>query len=677
MNALKSLRLPVLTLAIVGAASHPGGAQTSDRTPAHAVSWQSVGPDGGDARSFAADPVHPNHIYMGTTSGWIYQTEDGGSSWTRLARLGSSYDEDLVLDNIVVDEADPNTLFVGAWVLDRADGGLFISHDSGATWRSVQAMRGQSIRALAQAPSDRRILVAGTLRGVYRSEDGGVQWTQISPPQSLEIHEVESVAIDPNRPDTIYAGTWHLPWKTTDGGATWHSIKDGLIVDSDVFSIIIDPVQTNVVYTSACSGIYRSDNGGELYHKVQGIPTTARRTRVLLQDPVNRQIVYAGTTEGLYKTEDGGVTWSRMTGADVIINDIRIDPRNTRHVLLATDRSGVLRSEDGAVTFQSSNRGFSQRQVAALLVAGKGSQTLYAGVLNDKDYGGVFVSSDGGSSWSQQSAGLGGRDVYTLAETESGALLAGTNQGVFRWDGSAWSPDSKTERNVEKTSYVVRRGKKTKVTTRQLVPGEPIAGRVNRIVVSGDRWYAAGADGVYTSVNRGAFWQGGPVLGRRDLPLIAAQADTVLAGDKSWLALSRDGGVNWQELAMPEALHWLNSVAITPDGQLWLGAREGVFLSADQGQSWQAMATLPISDINAVRYDPDLKRVVVTSANSSMVLAVDPAAKTWKWWDAGWTLHSVHSVDGRLVAATRYSGVVMEPSAPSNATTASAATVGR
>ena len=115
-------------------------------------------------------------------------------------------------------------------------------------------MKGQSIRALVQSASNDQILTAGTLRGVYRSEDGGVQWKQISPLGSMELHEVESIAVDPDEPGTIYAGTWHLPWKTTDGGATWHSIKKGLIDDSDVFSIIIDPKQTNIVYTSACSG---------------------------------------------------------------------------------------------------------------------------------------------------------------------------------------------------------------------------------------------------------------------------------------------------------------------------------------------------------------------------------------------------------------------------------------
>jgi hypothetical protein len=50
-------------------------------------SWTPVGPDGGDARSFAADPSNDRHIYLGTTNSWVYQSEDGGASWQRLAKL--------------------------------------------------------------------------------------------------------------------------------------------------------------------------------------------------------------------------------------------------------------------------------------------------------------------------------------------------------------------------------------------------------------------------------------------------------------------------------------------------------------------------------------------------------------------------------------------------------------
>ena len=231
--------------------------------------------------------------------------------------------------------------------------------------------------------------------------DRGRSWKKISRLRGGEIREVESIAID-HDPKTIYAGTWHLPWKTTDGGANWHNIKQGLIDDSDVFSIIIDPSRPTVMYTSACSGIYRSENAGELYRKVQGIPSTARRTRVLMQDPSDRKVVYAGTTEGLYKTVDDGVNWTRITGPDVIINDIYVNPKDPQHVLLATDRSGVLRSNDSGATFNASNSGFSQRQVAAILADAKHEGTIYAGVLNDKGYGGVFATEDGGTTWQQK-----------------------------------------------------------------------------------------------------------------------------------------------------------------------------------------------------------------------------------------------------------------------------------
>jgi photosystem II stability/assembly factor-like uncharacterized protein len=235
---------------------------------ARAVTWFPFGPDGGDARSFAADPTDHLHLYLGTANGWIYQSRDGGKKWTRLASIGRR--DDLVIDHILVDPTDPKHLVAGAWVvadLQHPDGGLFISHDGGASWTSQPEMQGQSVRALAIAPSNAKVMVAGTLKGVYRSMDGGAHWQQIS---SKDVYELASVAIDPVDPGTIYVGTWHLPWKTIDGGATWTSIKDGIIEDSDVFSMLVDPRQPDVVYASACSGIYKSDDGGLKFVKARG-----------------------------------------------------------------------------------------------------------------------------------------------------------------------------------------------------------------------------------------------------------------------------------------------------------------------------------------------------------------------------------------------------------------------
>ncbi|HZD44876.1 MAG TPA: hypothetical protein VE109_02245, partial [Acidobacteriaceae bacterium] len=79
------------------------------------TAWVPVGPDGGDARSFAADPSDSHHLYLGTTNSWLYESRDNGASWHRLTKLSPK--DDLILDNIVVDESDAKTIYVAAWVV--------------------------------------------------------------------------------------------------------------------------------------------------------------------------------------------------------------------------------------------------------------------------------------------------------------------------------------------------------------------------------------------------------------------------------------------------------------------------------------------------------------------------------------------------------------------------------
>ena len=260
----------------------------------------------------------------------------------------------------------------------------------------------------------------GALDGVFRTRNGGDSWERISPASLAEVKNIESIAIDPKNPDVVYAGTWHLAWKTDDGGANWQHINKGMIDDSDVFSVIVDSTNSSVVYASACSGIYKSESAGDLFHKLQGIPFSARRTRVLKQDPNNPATVYAGTTEGLWKTIDGGKTWKHVTNSEIVVNDVLVDPRNSNRVLLATDRSGVLASDNGAQTFTASNHGYTHRYVSSILADQNDPNAILVGVVNDREWGGVFSTRDGGQSWQQKSAGLGGRDVFALQQAANG-----------------------------------------------------------------------------------------------------------------------------------------------------------------------------------------------------------------------------------------------------------------
>ena len=634
-------------------------------------SWSPAGPDGGDARRFAFSAQDPNRIYVGTTDSWIFVSNDGGSTWSRLAHLGQQ--DDLVVDSLVVDRSDPRTLYAGVWVMDHPDGGIYISHDAGHTWNEAPEMHGQSVRSLTQARSNPHVLVAGTLRGVYRTDDRGLHWREISPPASAEIHEVESVAIDPYDDRTIYAGTWHLPWRTMDGGAHWSNIKQGVIDDSDVFSMIVDPSRPSVVFLSACSGIYRSDNYGGDFRKVQGIPATARRTRSLRMDPVDRNTVYAGTTEGLYKTEDGGEHWTRTTGPDVIVNDVYIDPRNPKHVLLATDRSGILASEDGGTGFEASNTGFSQRQVSTLLADNRSHGTLYAGVINDKIYGGVFSSSDEGRTWKQQSDGLRGRDVFVLAQSGDGTVLAGTSDGIFRLEATTWAPANAVDGNEPpapaKTERLTRRARSRRRMP-DPKPEEPqaIQGRVTALAASGDTWYAATVQGVFRSADGGDHWQ--RVLAPQDASsffhdgeylALAVSGQTLYAGRREGIMASQDAGATWRVIPMPSGLTALATLALAPDGSLWAGGREGVFYSENGGESWAPLRRLPVVAVNSIAWNPTLDRLVVTSREGTVIYAVDPHDRTWQWWNTGWTVRAAASVNGRLAAASLYSGVVIQP----------------
>ena len=635
--------------------------------------WSAIGPMGGDARAFATVPGQPQHLYLGTTNSWIYESVDGGSSWHRLSKLDPA--DDLAVDHIVVDAANTAIVYAAAWKLDHPGGGLWVSRDGGRSWSAVEGLRGQSIRAFAQAPSEPGILIAGTLEGVFRSRDAGATWTQISPPGSLEIHEVESLAIDPADPEVVYAGTWHLPWKTTDGGENWHNIKKGVIDDSDVFSIIIDPVQPKIVFASACSGIYKSENAAELFKKIEGIPSTARRTRVLMQDPAHREVVYAGTTEGLYKTVDGGRHFERMTGPDVIVNDVFVDPADSNHVLVATDRGGVLQSRDAAASFTEANEGFSERKVEALLVEPPAvgptapSARIFAGVVNDKGYGGVFVSMDGGARWEQMAEGLDGRDVFALAESPEGTIIAGTNHGIFALEenkeagdtpGFHWSARSTIQNTLVKTATETHYGKRINIEKQVKDTRREMDGRVRALDLSGEAWLAATPGGVYTSKDKGESWQGGPVMGAGDYLSVAAHGAQLTAARKDGVVLSTDGGESWRPMGIPAMLTRIHSIVFSSDGTLWLGAREGVYFTHDLGKTWMWVHRFPLSDVDALFYDAHLGRILVSSRTSDQVYSIDPKSLEWKWAQTGYKIALVRAAGDRLLAASLYDGVVEE-----------------
>ncbi len=627
--------------------------------------WRTLGPDGGDARSFAADPANPEHLYLGGTTGWIYESQDGGQRWHRLSRISAdpaSLDT-FIVDHLIVDPDIPQRMYAAIWRGDQPDGGFFISEDSGHSWREIADLAGQSIRSLAQSSADPRVLVAGTLQGVFRSEDRGLHWRPISPVGSREIHEVESLAIDPRDPDVIYVGTWHLPWKTSDGGKSWKNIKRGVIDDSDVFSIVIDPKQAKTVYISACSGIYKSESAGELFHKVQGIPSTARRTRVLRQDPHNRAVVYAGTTEGLYRTEDAGRTWKLLTSSDLIINDVYLDPTRPGRLLLATDRGGVLASDNNGRFFIASNSGFSSRKVGALLVTRHGSPLLMAGIVNDKTLGGVFESSNHGADWTQIAEGLDGRDVFALGEASDGTIVAGTSHGIFILQqavGGAvrWQMYSDIVNHGSRIVSTRVNGKRIDRMQEFTLPARELSAKVAALDVSTDTWLAATEEGLFTSVDEGKSWQGGVGYGAEAYESVAVTAGWMVAVRREGAVYSTDRGAHWEPMALPARIRTIHAAMIAPSGDLWIGAGDGVYVSRNRGKSWFWLDRLPFHFMDDLSIDPSTGKVLAGSRLDTRMLVIDEKTFTHTTVQTGYPLYRVRALDGRWFAATMQNGII-------------------
>jgi photosystem II stability/assembly factor-like uncharacterized protein len=359
---------------------------------------------------------------------------------------------------------------------------------------------------------------------------------------------------------------------------------------------------------------------------------------------------------------------------------VYIDPSNTNRILMATDRGGVLASNDGGYSFIPSNNGFSARQITSYIGDATQPATIYVGVVNDKAWGGVFVSGNGGLTWSQKSAGLNGQDVFSLGQTSDGTVVAGTGHGIYRLQGELWSrvnnvslsQHQDTEPVAEKKTAApvksararhagkARGGAAKRATEAALTRG--FDANVNAIARSGDTLYAATSAGMLLSVTAGESWKliVGPEM--QDWSFVAAAKSWVLAATLRSAVLSPDGGQGWEPLQLPATLEQLAAVAVDDAGGLWVAGREGVFVSQDRGATWQSLKNFPIRDVNSLFYDEPSQQMLITANNKNTIaFAAHLPDLAVHYWNTGWHLRLVRPVGDHLVGATLFDGVVVQP----------------
>lgn len=602
-------------------------------TPARAQEWIPVGPPGGNVRALASDPRDPKRIYLGTADGLLYRSDDAGLHWRRLSpgfplRRCS-------LDQISVDES--GVVYVGYWEVHGSGGGVARSPDGGRTFALLKGIEGKSVRALAVAPSDRRVIAAGTLTGVFVSRDAGQGWRRITPERHPDLRNVESLVFDPGDAQILYAGTRHLGWKTLDGGVTWVPMHEGMLDDSDVMTLTVDRWDPRTIYATACSGIYRSVDGVTRWEKLMGIPYSSRRTRAFSQSGNDADLLLAGTTEGLWMSEDRGGTWRLVTSRELVVNALLVQPGGT--ILLGTEGAGVLRSPDRGRTWFASNTGFSERFVARLLFDRAGRR-LFVAVWG---HGGVFVTSGVSGPWIHLREGLEGRQVLSLALSD-GTLLAGTDDGIFA-------------RGPEATSW-------TRLPT-ILDDREAHPRVIELLALSPGHLLAATSQGVIASSDEGWTWTQ-PDLERADqvfgLAVSPDNRDRVVAATQSGFFRSSDGGVTWAPVSTrlpgvtPHSLMFMPS----DDRVLFATTTGGLFRSNDQGSTWRRVTGgIPRSDLAGIAVHPDGHTIYVSDFNwGGIFRSVDGGAK-WERLPAGdlpsdrvWTLGLDPEAPERVLAST-------------------------
>jgi photosystem II stability/assembly factor-like uncharacterized protein len=344
--------------------------------------------------------------------------------------IGSAQMSGRVTSLAAVPENGRLTIYVAA-----ASGGVWKSVDGGTTYKPVfdkQAV--QSIGAITIDPSAPKKLWVGTGEawtrnsasigdGIYKSTDGGENWTNMGLKNSERISKI---LVDPKDSNTVYACVTGALWsdstdrglyKTTDGGKNWALILKGANLSTGCSSISMSSRDSKTLY----AGMWDFRRMGWTFRSGGDSPTSP-------------------SSSAFYKTTDGGTTWTNLDAQSaqglpakpwgrIAVSTAPSNP-DVIYALIESTRSALFRSADGGKTWEERDR--SQMMVwrpfyfANLIVDPKNENKLY------KPGGGLIVSSDGGASFSSASGGAHGdfHDVW-INPADSNEIITGDDGGVW------------------------------------------------------------------------------------------------------------------------------------------------------------------------------------------------------------------------------------------------------
>jgi hypothetical protein len=365
------------------------GARSLASAATMAWTWMGPGNIGGRIRAIVIHPTQPNIMWIGSASGGIWKTTNAGALWFPLDDLLPS----LSIGCMAIDPSNPDVLLAGTGegFFETVEGtsntaairgaGMFRSIDGGATWAQIPSTAGPDfyfVNRIAIHPNAPQTILAGTSAGVFRSADGGTSWTLV---QRGLCYDVQ---FHPTSPLHAVAG-FHAssPMFSIDGGQSWNAATGAF---GHRVELRYAPSQPNIVYASVSNfdfstsddriRIHRSNDGGQTYTlQTTGaavINTYQSYNNVLWVDPANPQTLLIGGVR-LHRSIDGGVTTPfsfQGIHADhhVIVSHPSYNGSTNRVIFVGTD-GGIYRIDDpyaSGVAALNNNLGITQFYGAAI-----------------------------------------------------------------------------------------------------------------------------------------------------------------------------------------------------------------------------------------------------------------------------------------------------------------------
>jgi uncharacterized protein (TIGR03437 family) len=309
---------------------------------------------------------------------------------------------------------------------------VFKTGNSAEQWQGfADDLPGLLVESIAVAPTNPQTVYLGTFQTLYRSGDGGSHWSAIlgSPPPGAANPFVyllpESIAVDPANSQTVYLGTLgNGIYKSIDGGATWSAASTG--ASQSVRMIAIDPANTKILYSANDDAVYKSTDGAATWNAT----SLTTGSNVLLIDPSTPSTIYAGGNTGVMKSIDAGVTWTAMANGftrSTGIICLAIDPVNPQ-LLYATTTINFppYATYDGGAHWTQGqwppeSDGLLP-YVLWLLVDPSVHTTVWA--VTDS---GLRVSRDSGATWTAPPTDLPYYNLERLASSPDGSIYAIAN----------------------------------------------------------------------------------------------------------------------------------------------------------------------------------------------------------------------------------------------------------